>query len=131
MKKLFVIIMLLATMDLYAPGLNDLVIGRPEPVNIFDRLIYAVNQVETSGERLAFNFEERARGPLQIRPIRLNDYNRRTGKNYSELDCYSFSISREIFLYYTAGRSFEAVAKSWNGSGPMTIEYWNKVKRHL
>ena len=34
-------------------------------------------------------------------------------------------------MYYTQGRSYEKVAKSWNGSGPKTIDYWKKVKSKL
>ena len=45
-------------------------------------------------------------------------------------DCYRLRISKEIFLYYARilGPDYEIIAKRWNGSGEMTIEYWEKVK---
>jgi hypothetical protein len=44
---------------------------------------------------------------------------------------YDYEISRKVFLFYTKGRNFEAVAKSWNGSGKLTIIYWDKVQKVL
>ncbi len=105
-----------------------------EPVDAFDRLIRAVVQVESSGDNLAYNKTEEAVGAFQIRPIRILDYNQRTGKKYKIEHCYNFEISREIFLYYANRECFpdyETIARNWNGSGETTLVYWEKVKLNL
>jgi len=70
------------------------IISGSEPLDLFDRLLYdkiiqAVVRVESRGNTLAYNLEEEATGAFQIRPIRLLDYNRKTGKNYKLEDCYN------------------------------------------
>jgi hypothetical protein len=117
-----------------APVLNILYIEVSLPVNLFDRLLTAVLLVESSGDTLAYNINEEAVGGLQIRPIRLLDYNQRTGKNYKIEDCYNFRISKEIFLYYadqSGTTDYESIARCWNGSGIATLDYWARVKSFL
>lgn len=116
-----------------APDDRSLVIIEPEPFDIYERLMQAILVVESGGDTLAFNAFEEAYGPFQIRPIRLNDYNKRTGKRYRMKDCYTMRVSREVFLYYARilGPNYETIAKRWNGSGPKTIEYWVKVSAAL
>jgi hypothetical protein len=83
---------------------------------------------------LAYNNIEEAIGAFQIRPIRLLDYNQRTGNNYKSADCYNLRISKEIFMYYARRFEFsdyELIARNWNGSGKATLEYWEKVKSNL
>jgi hypothetical protein len=134
MKSLLVFLFLLITIKLTAPDLKLITIINSGPVDPYERLIRAMTQVECSGNDKAYNFTEMATGPLQIRPIRLLDYNQRTGKNYLLEDCYDSEVSKEIFLYYAKKIGYphyESIAKSWNGSGKMTIEYWEKVKVYL
>jgi hypothetical protein len=134
MKSSLLIFFLLITIKVAAPDLNVIYIVKAEPVDVYDKLIKAVIQVECAGNGRAFNYIEQATGPLQIRPIRLLDYNRRTGKNYKLEDCYNLQVSKEIFLYYATRRGyphFEKIARSWNGSGKKTLDYWKKVKVYL
>jgi len=115
------------------------IIPGTEHSDLFDRLLYdkivqAVVQVESRGNILAYNLREEATGAFQIRPIRLLDYNRRTGKNYKLEDCYNYEISREIFLFYAkriGNENVELIARKWNGSGKATEVYWGKVKLYL
>jgi hypothetical protein len=65
-----------------APMVNSLYIIVEQPVKPFDKLIKAVLLVESAGDTLAFIIDEEAVGCLQIRSIRLSDYNQWTGKNY-------------------------------------------------
>ena len=116
---------------LAAPPSSSMVIFVPEEINYYKPLIYAIGMVEGRCDTLAYNPEEEAVGYFQIRPVRLNDYNIRTGNNYTLMQMYDYDIAKEIFMYYTQGRSYEKVAKTWNGSGPMTITYWKKVKAYL
>jgi hypothetical protein len=117
-----------------APGSPVVYILVSEPVNVYKNLINAIVMVESSGDTLAFNLAENAYGAFQIRPIRLLDYNVRTGKNYKIKDCFNYEISKEIFLYYAKNMDYpdlQSIARKWNGSGKMTIEYWGKVKKYL
>lgn len=104
------------------------------PVNSFDRLVKAIVKVESKGDNEAFNLAEQAVGAFQIRPIRILDYNQRTGKDYKIENCFNYEVSKEIFLYYAISigyPDYETIARKWNGSGKATLDYWEKVKKHL
>jgi hypothetical protein len=135
MKKMVVIICLsLLSLNLFAPTANALIIEPANSVNPFGKLIYAVGMVETKLDTLAYNPEEEAVGYFQIRPIRLKDYNQRTGNRYKKKDLYDYYVSEKIFLYYASQigpYNFEKIAKNWNGSGIKTKQYWKKVRKHL
>jgi hypothetical protein len=114
--------------------MNVIYIRSASPINGYDRLIVALVQVESAGDTLAYNLLEEATGAFQIRPIRLLDYYQRTGISYIQKDCYNYDISKEVFLYYarqTGHRDYETIARNWNGSGEMTLNYWKKVKANL
>ena len=132
MKKVLLVIIFSCIMNmLLAPKSEALLVFISPEINYYAPLIKAITWVETKDGLFLYNPEEQATGYFQIRPIRLQDYNSRTGKMYTMNDLYDYNISKEIFLYYTQGRSYERVAKSWNGSGPKTIDYWKKVKAVL
>jgi len=123
--------MFLPTLKAAAPELKLTFIFNSPAVNAYERLINAVVQVESSGDTLAYNLLEEATGAFQIRPIRIRDFNQRTGGNVKIEDCYSYNVSREIFLYYALLSDYpdyELIARNWNGSGIATIAYWEKVK---
>jgi hypothetical protein len=104
------------------------------PVEPFKRLVNAIGMVETRYDTLAYNPVEEAVGFFQIRPIRVEDYNKRTGSNYQLKQMYDYKISEKIFLYYASKLgpdNFEQIARNWNGSGPKTIYYWNRVRKYL
>lgn len=131
LKYLCVTLFLLFTLKVTAPDRKVIYIIRAEPVDAYERLIKAVVQVESGGDTLAYNLIEEATGAFQIRPIRLQDYNLRTGNKYKIEDCYNYDISIEIFLYYAnllGIPHYETIARNWNGSGKATIDYWEKVK---
>ena len=122
------------TFRVFAPDESYLVVHDSKPVNPFTELIYAIGLVENNGDTLAYNPVEEAAGFFQIRPVRLIDYNRRTGNNYTLNDMFDYKTSEKVFLYYASGighNNFEKIAKNWNGSGPRTIQYWNRVKKYL
>jgi len=117
-----------------APEIKVAYIRSAKPVDAYERITKAVVQVESAGDTFAFNVSEEAVGAFQIRSIRLLDYYQRTGNFYKLEDCYSFEISKEIFLYYARqiGYSdYETIARNWNGSGETTLDYWEKVKLNL
>lgn len=134
LKCVSMIFFLLLASRASAPDLKVGFVIYSEPVDAYNRLIEAVIQVESMGDTSAYNIFEQAIGAFQIRPIRLLDYNQRTGSNYKPDDCYNLRISKEIFMYYAkrvAFSDYELIARSWNGSGEATLGYWEKVKANL
>lgn len=135
MKKLYLTLLLFSfALSASAPNTDCLVIIATAPVKPFTKLIYAVGMVEGMGDTTAYNPQEKAVGYFQIRPIRLLDYNRRTGNHYSMKDMYNYEISEKVFLYFaskTGPYNFEKIAKNWNGSGAKTAQYWRRVKQYL
>ena len=126
--------MLLITFKVFAPASASLILVRTSPAEPFQSLIHAIGMVETQYDTLAFNPLEEAVGYFQIRPIRLMDYNARTGSTYTMNDLFNYKISEKIFIYYATELgpyNFERIAKTWNGSGNSTIQYWEQVKRFL
>lgn len=127
-------ILLFLSLRLWAPVSEFLYIADPEPIQPFKQLIYAVGVVECNLDTLAYNPIEKAVGFFQIRPIRLNDYNKRTGNKYKLRDMYNYQIAEKVFLYYAikiGPYNLEKIAKNWNGSGKKTIQYWEKIKTYL
>jgi hypothetical protein len=134
LKGMLIICFILPPLKATAPGFSAGYIYVSQPIHVFEKLIQAVVMVESKGDTLAINLVEEAYGAFQIRPIRLLDYYQRTGKKYTTEDCFSFEISKEIFLYYAGGMKYpdyQIVARSWNGSGRMTLDYWRKIKKYL
>ena len=135
MKKLFLLVLLGSfSFRAIAPNQKSLVLSVSPPIEAFRELIYAVGMVEAMGDTLKYNELEKAAGYFQIRPIRLEDYNSRTGSHYTMDDMFNYKISEKVFLYFASRigpYDFEKIAKTWNGSGEQTIEYWNKIKQFL
>jgi hypothetical protein len=133
-KIVLVAFLFLSALRAFAPTNGSLVIFIPAPEEPFKKLIYAIGMVETKFDTLSYNPVEKAAGYFQIRPIRVLDYNRRTGNTYSLNDMFDYNISEKVFLYYASQigpYNFEQIAKKWNGSGKITFEYWDQVKKHL
>jgi hypothetical protein len=135
MKKLFLILLLMSlTIKAIAPIEKSLLIPQPPPLEPYKKLIYAVGMVEGMGDTTAYNELEMAAGYFQIRPIRVLDYNIRTGNKYTLNDMFDYEIAEKVFLYFATQigpYDFEKIAKNWNGSGAKTIEYWQRVKEFL
>ena len=134
-KKIVSITFLLAlAFKVFAPTSESLILVRPLPDEPYKILIHAIGLVETQYDTLAYNPLEDAVGYFQIRPIRLIDYNDRTGSTYSMNDLFNYKISEKIFLYYASEigpYNFERIARTWNGSGKSTNVYWEQVKKLL
>ena len=133
-RAIFASLFLLMTYNASAPDSNHIVVVRPQPINPFSALIYATGMVETKGNIWAFNEHEKAAGIFQIRQVRIDDYNKRTGNKYTLTDMFDYEISEKIFLYFASlvgPYDFERIAKRWNGSGPMTEMYWKRIKAYL
>lgn len=134
--KMLALITLFITLTLpaFSPDLNVLYVPESVEIKPFKPLIKAIGYVECKFDTLAYNPEEQATGYFQIRPIRIDDFNKRTGSDYKLSDMYDYDKAEIVFLYYASKigpYDLEKIAKSWNGSGYKTIKYWNKVKQNL
>lgn len=133
-KIVFIKLLFMFALEAFAPSGLSLVIIKTSPYEPFQPLIHAIGMVETRHDTIAFNRVEEAVGYFQIRPIRVKDYNHRTGSNYLTKDMFDYKISEKVFLYYASQLGpydFERIARNWNGSGKGTIQYWKKVTKFL
>jgi hypothetical protein len=131
MKIFMLFVLLFVSVRLLAPAAKVLYIAQAEAIKPYERLAFAIGMVESHCDTLAYNPVEQATGYFQIRPIRLRDYNQRTGNSYKLADMYNYRKAKEVFMYYARDGDLEYIARSWNGSGKQTLEYWNKVKKFL
>ena len=125
---------LLSAIKVFAPEINTFTVIKEPPIQPYSRLLYATAMVETMGNSLAYNEFENAVGIYQIRQVRIDDYNRRTGSNHSLTEMFDPVLSKKIFLYYASRyepHELEKIAKAWNGSGPMTEFYWRRIREYL
>ncbi len=136
MKRLKILFFLLLSLSLRvsAPTFKSFTIFELAPVEPYKKLAFAVGMVETECDTLAYNPLESAVGYFQIRPIRLIEYNKRTGNRFTRNDLFNYETSEKIFLYFAdqiGPYNLEQIAKKWNGSGHLTINYWNRIKRYI
>lgn len=130
MKKTMMVLLLIIPLKLLAPTSNCLSIPATEPINRYEELWLAICKYESNHNPLAVNITEQAYGIAQIRQVRVEHYNRLTGKNYTLQDCFNVDVSKEIFMYFTSFyKSEEMIAKRWNGSGPKTLIYWQNIQQ--
>jgi hypothetical protein len=132
MKKMFMVIILaLCNLVSFAPTANILYIPAANTIQKvitgYESLIAAIYFHESGFDPKAWNKEENAVGGLQIRQCRIDRYNELTGRKYKLEEMYDFNKAKEVFLYFADGKSYEQAAKDWNGSGPMTITYWDNI----
>ena len=116
-----------------------------EPLDL-DRLIPALEQVESKGDPKAIGDKGKAFGILQIWEVVIIDVNRAKGTSYVHADAFDPVKARAICRAYLSiycterrlGRkpTMEDAARIWNG-GPnghkkaATEKYWQKVKAAL
>ena len=132
--KIVCFILLSFSLELSAPSEKFLTVLKNSPIQPYKQLSFAIGMVETKGDTLAYNPLEEATGIYQIRPIRLIDYNKRTGNSYTRNDLFNYEISEKIFLYFAdqvGPYNFEQIARKWNGSGHLTTNYWYRIRQYL
>ena len=109
----------------------------------YDRLLPALERVESSGNPTAIGDGGKALGILQIWDVVIADVNRAKGTSYTHRDAFDPAKARAICRAYLSiyctprrlGRqpTMEDAARIWNG-GPngfkkaATKKYWQKVK---
>lgn len=106
----------------------------PVKVDPYERIWNAVCMEESRMNPWAHNIMENAVGISQIREVRIEEYNRLSGKNYQLHEMFDAVKSREVFMYYAhriGWRDEDLIIRKWNGSGPMTLKYLKRVKKYL
>ena len=134
MKVIFIILLLLVSIRAFAPAYTTIIIGRSEGIDPYKTIKYAIGMVECRLDTVIVNPFEQAYGYFQIRQVRLNDYYDRTGIKYSLSDMLDYEKAERVFMYYAARIGYQnpsKIARDWNGSGPKTWVYWNKVRKFL
>lgn len=130
---IIILFLCLTSAILTAPPNNSIVIFASERVNPYNAILKACYQIESSSGRDTLNVAENAVGGFGIRPIRLLDYNQRTGKHITLNDCYNYETSKMIFLYYVSQcdyRDIKGMAVAWNGVSKEN-KYYAKIKKLL
>lgn len=126
------VILIFVFMVCTAPEWRVLYIHRTEPINPYELIWKGVYMVESGGNPKAYNAKEQAVGLGQVRPIRLRDFNRQTGKHYTMKDMYDPVRNKEVFMYFAVKlEDPNLIIRKWNGSGPMTYVYLKKVKKEM
>jgi hypothetical protein len=133
-RLIFTVTFLLLNFRVVAPENHTIIISEPLVIKPFSSLMYATSMIESMGNPMFYNELENAVGIFQIRQVRVDDYNRRTGSHYTLADMWDVKISEKVFLYFASHykpHELERISKSWNGSGPLTEIYWKKIKVFL
>lgn len=138
MKKATLILILTGLFfQVTAPPPGYLIIAVSDPINPYERLWEATCKIESNNDPYAVgdtHLDNYSFGIVQIRQIRLDDYNMRAGQSYLLQDVFDTTISKQIWMYYATKfhpSDYEQISKCWNGSGVMTEEYWEKIKKQL
>jgi Transglycosylase SLT domain len=112
---------------------KELVISLDCPViRPYEKVWKAVCMVESTNNSKAINKSSNATGIVQITPIRVKDYNQRTGKHYTIKDCFNPNISKEIFMFYAMKfnhTDIYRIASDWNKC--TNSWYYNLVRKFL
>ena len=138
MKRLLIKIILflplfLAPAALKAPADSKIFILRHEgykPLEtLYNEIWQAVCFIESTNNPNAFNEKELARGIAQIRPCKIEDYNRLTGNNIGYEDVFCPELSKQIFMWHlsTYGTDWQTGIRRWNGDFAASYIYLEKV----
>lgn len=134
-RKVFILcILFVSSLAGISPKEKTLYIQAEQAINPYNELFNAISRVESGNNPFAYNSREQATGIVQIRPIKLKDFNRHTKKQYKIEEMFDPEKSKEVFIWHCQqfrNIDFETIARKWNGSGDKTTEYWNKVKSEL
>lgn len=133
MKPFISILFLLVSLKVFAPATNLTPVIRPVPDNPYLPIFAASVEVESKGDRYAWNKAEDARGLVQCRQMKLDDYNLETGNNYTLQDCFDPEVSKKIWMHFAVKCEpwdIQGVCYGWNGYSK-TNYYFKKVSELL
>ena len=141
MKRLILLlcIVIYSTQRGLCPPDTTLIIEFKPPVKPFEALSHAVAIVESKNNPNAYNKKENAVGRYQIRQIRIDDFNQKTGKSYQIKEMYDTIKAKEVFMWYAMEIGYqnpEKIIRCWNGGDrrmkkQSTVKYYKKVLKYL
>lgn len=114
--------------------IRELIILRPEPAHLPDKMLEAFILQESGGNRYAYNPKETACGILQIRRAMIDEANRIAGwQKYSLVDAWDESKSREIWYLVQGARnpkySLRRAVSIWQGK--FNLRYYASVIKKI
>ena len=132
MKTLILVtVFLMLARVLLAPEARKFFVEKAEKIDPYKAILKAMATVESSNNTYAYNPTEQSTGLYQIRPIRLRDYNRRTGEHLKMNDMYNPAKAERVIRFYCHQygpyRAKEFI-KSWNCNSE---KYYQKVKKAM
>ena len=131
------ILILTISLRCLAPAAECFTLIAPEAIRPYEKIWLAVIAIESGGQQFAVgdkHLKEYSYGIAQLRRVRIEDYNRRTGSSYTIIDAFDPKISKRIFYYYAdliGPCNQDKIIRSWNGSGKKTYIYLAKVRKQL
>jgi len=137
MRMILTALLLTLSLRALAPSEARIPILRDEPIQPYERIWQAVITVESGGDSLAVgdkHLKEKSYGISQLRRVRIEDYNARTGSHYTVQDAFSPEVSKRIFMYFAeliGPYDTDLIIRAWNGISPKSYKYLAKVRRHL
>ena len=99
MKKMLIFIFLLNQTTLMDPTDTRILLVSPVLWHPYATIIQTMGYVESGQDNGAINKKEAARGYYQVRPIRLKDFNQRTGLHFTMEDMHDFNKASIVFMY--------------------------------
>jgi hypothetical protein len=135
MKKLLIITILsFVCINLPSTGFTAIYVLRAESINPYEQIWRAVCMVESSNNPNAFCIDINGKpsvGIAQVQESRLNDYNRRSGDSLTMDDMYSPDKAKKVFMYFCKDLNMKRICQKWNGGGPLTEIYYEKLTKIL
>lgn len=123
---------MLVSFKVPAPAFVSIAIAETKPINLFEIYYRAVCEVESGSNPYKVNFDEGSIGILQIRTIKLNDYNRIAKKDIALNELFMPSVSKSIFMFHCSRYDkIEIAIRKWNGKLSLTDGYWAKIQATL
>ena len=129
-KTILILPLAMMPVSLKAPNWYVDIIAKESGYKPYEKVFDAVCWVESGNRADAYNEKEGSVGIAQIRKIKIDDYNQRTGKNIKHEDCFCPNVSKEIFMHHMEQYgvyNIDLGIKRWNGSGSMADAYAKRV----
>ena len=135
MRTITIILLLFLSLRAFAPSAKSLWIERIEPIRPYERMLKAIAKIESQNGNKNYLFDpsDSSCGDFHIRPIRLRDYNQRTGNRFKMADVYNYDIAKRIVLYYISQcdyRDVKAMSIAHNGVSKRNL-YYQKIQKTL
>lgn len=131
MKTILILFLFLLSTHSKTPDAPVLYIQESEGINPYTKIWNVVCYVESKNNPFAVNSNDPNGGSFgiaQIGRLKIAEFNKANGTNYTPMDCFNVDLSKRVFIWHCMNyHNIEAAVKAWNGSGKATLEYWQKI----